>query len=126
VAGLIFGSGYMLLKQPLIALFTRSPEVVEVLGIAIFVLLALFQPVNGVVFASDGFLIGAHDTRYLMWAMLIGALGIFVPITWISLHRDLGLIGVWAGLTLLMAWRFGTNLFRFFSRRWQATFPGRS
>jgi len=123
VAGLIFGLGYILLKQPLIALFTRSPEVVEVLGIAIFVLLALFQPVNGVVFTSDGFLIGAHDTRYLMWAMLIGALGIFVPITWISLRYDLGLLGVWAGLSLLMAWRFGTNLFRFFSRRWEAVFP---
>lgn len=125
-AGLIFGSGYLLLKQPLIALFTRSPEVVELLGVAIFVLLALFQPVNGVVFASDGFLIGAHDTRFLMRAMLIGALGIFVPIAWISLQWDLGLLGVWCGLTLLMVWRLGTNLYRFTSKRWQAAFPGRS
>lgn len=122
-AGLIFGLGYIMLKQPLIALFTRSPEVVEVLGVAIFVLLALFQPVNGVVFASDGFLIGTHDTRYLMWAMLIGALGIFVPIAWISLRWDLGLLGVWSGLTLLMVWRLGSNLFRFYSRRWEAAFP---
>jgi len=123
VAGLIFGSGYILFNQPLIALFTRSPEVVEVLGIAIFILLALFQPVNGVVFASDGFLIGTHDTRYLMWAMLVGALGIFVPIAWISLRWDLGLLGVWSGLTLLMVWRLGTNLSRFYSRRWEAAFP---
>jgi len=125
VAGLIFGLGYILFKQPLIALFTRSPEVVEVLGIAIFILLALFQPVNGVVFASDGFLIGAHDTRYLMWAMLIGALGIFVPISWISLHWQLGLVGVWTGLSLLMAWRLATNLLRFRSKRWVTTFPVR-
>jgi len=60
---------------------------------------------------------------YLALAMLIGALGIFVPIAWISLRWDLGLLGVWTGLTLLMAWRFGTNLFRFFSRRWEAVFP---
>jgi len=126
MAGLIFGFGYILLKQPLIALFTRSPAVVEVLGIAIFVLLALFQPVNGVVFASDGFLIGTHDTRYLMWAMLVGALGIFVPITWISLQWHLGLLGVWTGLSLLMAWRLVTNLLRFFSRRWVLAFPGKS
>ena len=116
----------MLLKQPLIVLFTRSPEVVEVLGIAIFVLLALFQPVNGVVFASDGFLIGAHDTRYLMWAMLIGALGFFVPISWISLKWDLGLPGVWTGLSLLMAWRLATNSLRFFRKRWVLAFPGKN
>jgi putative MATE family efflux protein len=126
VAGLIFGLGYIVLKQPLIALFTRSAEVVEVLGIAIFILLGLFQPVNGVVFASDGFLIGAHDTRYLMWAMLIGALGIFVPLAWISLQWDLGLLGVWTGLSVLMAWRLVTNLLRFRSKRWATTFPGKS
>ncbi len=126
VTGLTFGFGYILLKQPLIALFTPSPEVVEVLSVATFILLALFQPVNGVVFASDGFLIGAHDTRYLMQAMLIGALGIFVPISWISLQWNLGLPGVWTGLSLLMTWRLVTNLFRFLSRRWVLAFPGKS
>ncbi len=122
-AGLIFGLGYLLLKQPLIALFTRSPEVVEVLGVAIFLLLALFQPLNGIVFTADGFLIGAHDTRFLMRAMLVGALGIFIPVAWISLKWELGLLGVWTGLSLLMAFRLATNLFRFFSRRWEAAFP---
>jgi len=125
VAGLIFGFGYIVLKQPLIALFTKNPEVTGLLGVSIFLLLALFQPANGIVFASDGFLIGAHDTRYLMWAMLIAALGIFVPISWISLRWDLGLVGVWTGLCSLMAWRLGTNLFRFFSRRWVLAFPGK-
>jgi putative MATE family efflux protein len=124
VAGLIFGGAYIALKEPLIALFTRSPEVVATLGVAIFVLLAVFQPVNGLVFASDGFLLGAHDTRYLMWAMLAGALGIFIPMTWLSLHFHWGLIGVWTGLSLLMAWRLATNLYRFFSRRWISLFPG--
>ncbi|MGH7766174.1 MAG: MATE family efflux transporter, partial [Candidatus Binatia bacterium] len=107
----------------LISFFTNSPEVVVTLGVAIFVLLALFQPVNGVVFASDGFLLGVHDTRYLMWAMLAGALGIFVPIAWMSLHFGWGLLGVWIGLSLLMAWRLATNLYRFFSRRWTTALP---
>jgi putative MATE family efflux protein len=122
-AGLVFGAAYFLLKPSLIAIFTRSPEVVETLGVAIFVLLALFQPVNGVVFASDGFLLGVHDTRYLMWAMLAGALGIFVPIAWLSLHFEWGLAGVWIGLSLLMAWRLVTNLYRFHSKRWAWLFP---
>jgi putative MATE family efflux protein len=124
-AGLIFGCAYMLLKPALIGIFTRSPEVIATLGVAIFVLLALFQPVNGVVFASDGFLLGVHDTRYLMWAMLAGALGIFVPIAWLSLHFQWGLLGVWIGLSLLMAWRLATNLYRFFSKRWISGFPAK-
>jgi Na+-driven multidrug efflux pump len=58
-----------------------------------------------------------------MWAMLIGALGIFVPIAWLSLHFGWGLLGVWIGLSLLMVWRLTTNLFRFFGKRWAAAFP---
>lgn len=123
IAGLFFAAGYLLAKQPLITLFTGSPEIAGVLGGGIFFFLALSQPLNGIVFVLDGFLIGAHDTRFLMWAMLIGALGIFVPISWISLQWDLGLVGVWSGLTLLMAWRLATNLFRFFGLGWQAGFP---
>lgn len=123
-AGLIFCAAYLLLKEPLISMFTRSPEVVGTLGVAIFVLLAAFQPVNGLVFASDGFLLGVHDTRYLMWAMLAGALGIFVPIAWLSLQFEWGLPGVWIGLSLLMAWRLATNVYRFFRKRWISVFPG--
>ncbi len=123
IAGLFFTAGYLLAKQPLITLFTSSPEIAGILGGGIFLFLALSQPLNGVVFVLDGFLIGAHDTRFLMRAMLIGALGIFVPVAWISLRWELGLLGVWSGLTLLMLWRLATNLFRFFSPAWRAGFP---
>jgi putative MATE family efflux protein len=125
IAGLLFGLGYLLWRSSWIALFTNSPEVAEILTPTIFLLLALFQPINGVVFASDGFLLGAHDTRYLMWAMLIGAFGIFLTLSWLSLQWELGLTGVWIGLSLLMAWRLATNLLRFRSKRWAATFPGK-
>lgn len=125
-AGLIFALGFLWTKDPLIALFTKSPEVIWNLSGGIFLLLALTQPLNGIVYVLDGILIGAHDTRYLMWAMLIGALGLFVPIAWISLHWEFGLIGVWTGLSLLMAWRLATNLLRFFSQRWAGAFQARS
>ncbi len=125
-AGIFFAVGYLWMEQSLIALFTKSPELMRILSGGIFLVLALSQPLNGIVFVLDGFLIGAHDTRYLMRAMLIGALGIFIPISWISLHWDLGLLCVWSGLSLLMAWRLSTNLSRFFSKQWVAAFPGTS
>lgn len=120
--GLVFGAAYFVFQGPLIAFFTRSAEVETTLAGVIFVLLAVFQPVNGAVFASDGFLLGVNDTAYLMRAMLIGALGIFVPIAWLSLHEGWGLLGIWSGLSLLMMWRLTTNLLRFFSQRWAARF----
>ncbi|HWH79138.1 MAG TPA: hypothetical protein VNT76_17270, partial [Candidatus Binatus sp.] len=81
-------------------------------------LVCFFQPLNGVVFVLDGLLIGARDTRYLMWAMLAGALAVFVPISWSALHFGWGLIGIVGGLSALMAWRCATNLLRFLNRRW--------
>lgn len=118
LAGLLFASVFLGAKTPLIDLFTKSPEVALILGGGIFVLLAITQPVNGIVFVLDGFLIGAHDTRFLMKAMLIGAVGMFVPIGWASLHWNLGLPGVWTGLGLLMFFRVATNLYRFLGMRW--------
>ena len=56
------------------------------------------QPANGAVFALDGILIGAGDTRYLMWAMLFSTFGVFIPITLASLAFDWGIVGVWFGL----------------------------
>ena len=48
------------------------------------------QPANGAVFALDGILIGAGDTRFLMYGMLAASLGVFVPIALLSLALDSG------------------------------------
>ena len=59
--------------------FTGDSDVID-RAQEIWPLFALMQPVNGAVFALDGILIGAGDTRFLMWGMLAAALGAFVPI----------------------------------------------
>jgi Na+-driven multidrug efflux pump len=76
------------------------------------------QPVNGAVFALDGILIGAGDTRFLMYGMLAASVGVFIPIALLSLALDLGIVGVWAGLVGLIAVRLATCAWRFSSRRW--------
>jgi Na+-driven multidrug efflux pump len=58
--------------------------------------------------------------------MLVGALGIFVPIAWLSLRQGWGLRGIWIGLSLLMAWRLATNIFRFLSKGWAPLFSGQT
>ena len=120
VAGLMFGVAFLGAQDAIVSFFTNSADVKLLLGSGVILLVALFQPLNGIVFVLDGFLIGAHDTRFLMWAMLIGALGIFVPISWMSLEWGWGLMGIWAGVGALMSWRLITLLYRFVSRRWSA------
>jgi putative MATE family efflux protein len=76
------------------------------------------QPVAGVVFALDGVFIGAGDVKYLRNATVACALGGFLPAVWLALWLDLGLAGVWAGLTLFVVLRLVALLWRLRDDRW--------
>jgi putative MATE family efflux protein len=120
VAGLMFGIVFLGAQDVIVTFFTNSTEVKLLLAAGVILLVGVFQPLNGIVFVLDGLLIGARDTRFLMWAMVIGALGIFVPISWMSLQSGWGLTGIWIGVGALMSWRLVTLLYRFVSRSWSA------
>jgi MATE family multidrug resistance protein len=117
-AGLVFTLVFLAAQKAIIGFFTSSPEVIFHLTGGILALVALLQPFNGAVFVLDGFLIGARDTRYLMWAMLAGGLAISVPVSWLSLRYGWGLTGIVSGIGALMLWRFATNLYRFVDKSW--------
>jgi Na+-driven multidrug efflux pump len=78
------------------------------------------QPLAGIAFALDGILIGAGDTRFLMWSMLFSAVCVYVPIALASLHYGWGIVGVWWGILALVAVRVATTGARFLGRRWAA------
>jgi putative MATE family efflux protein len=87
-----------------------DPQVAALISSALLVL-ALLQPLSGVVFALDGILIGAGDTRWLAWAQ-VAVLVAFLPAAWLVLARDLGIDGLWWALgwflflrTVLVVWR---------------------
>ena len=123
VAGCLFAGMFLSAEAWIVQIFTSSSDVKRIFSGEIFLLVALFQPLNGIVFVLDGFLIGAHDTQFLMWAMLVGALGIFVPLSWLSLQWGWGLPGVWVGVSALMTWRLLTNFGRFVGKGWSAAVP---
>ncbi len=116
-AGALFGLVMLALIDVLPRVFTSDPGVIE-RAQEIWLLFALMQPANGAVFALDGILIGAGDTRFLMFGMLAAALGVFVPVALLSLALDWGIVGVWAGLVGLIAVRLATCAWRFSTRRW--------
>ena len=86
----------------------------------IWPLFALMMPFNGAVFALDGILIGAGDTRFLMWGMLAAA-AVYIPIVLLTLHNGWGITGVWWGLVALIAVRLVTCGVRFAGSRWALT-----
>ena len=100
-------------------LFTDDPAVVAQAH-EMWPLFALMMPLNGAVFALDGILIGAGDTRFLMWGMLAAA-AVYVPVALLALEEDWGIVGVWCGLAALIAVRLATCGARFAGRRWALT-----
>jgi len=82
---------------------------------------AAMQPLAGIVFALDGVLIGAGDVRYMRNLTLVATLGGFLPAIWLAYLLDLGLGGIWAGLTLFIVIRLVALLGRMRTGRWAVT-----
>jgi MATE family, multidrug efflux pump len=116
LVGLCFAVVLAPLSHWLPRAFTGDPAVLTQAA-KLWPLFALMQPLAGAVFALDGILIGAADTRYLMWSML-AASAIFVPIAVLALALGWGILGVWAGLDVLIAARLALLGVRFAGRRW--------
>jgi len=114
--GLAFAVVLLPLEDALPRAFTGDHAVLAQAA-KLWPLFALMQPLAGAVFALDGILIGASDTSYLMWSML-AASAIFVAIASLSLALGWGIVGVWAGLDVLIAARLALLGARFAGRRW--------
>ncbi|QLQ39872.1 MATE family efflux transporter [Micromonospora robiginosa] len=97
--------------------FSSDPSVRDQAMVAWPWLVAL-QPIGGVVFALDGVLIGAGDVRYLRNLTIVAAFGGFLPAIWLAYGLDLGLGGIWAGLTLFVVLRLVALLLRLRSGAW--------
>ncbi len=88
VVGAGFAAVLLALADVIPHAFTGDDAVVE-RAHQIWWLFALLMPLNAVVFALDGILIGAGDTRFLMWGMLAAA-ALYVPVALLSLAPGLG------------------------------------
>jgi len=119
MVGLVLGLAVLAL-DPLLALaFTRDAAVRGQLR-PVLLMVALMQPLGGLVFVLDGILIGAGDVRYLALAMA-GATLCFVPCALVVLATGAGLIALWSALFVFMFARlFGMGR-RFQANQWLVT-----
>ncbi|WP_030383944.1 MATE family efflux transporter [Streptomyces sp. NRRL S-241] len=114
--GVVLGLLVVLARPVFIPLFTSDPAVEAALLPALLVV-ALSQPVSGIVFVLDGVLMGAGDGRYLARAMLL-TLAAFAPAALLVPALGGGLTALWWAMTLMMVVRLVTLRLRAGSGRW--------
>ncbi|RMH76195.1 MAG: MATE family efflux transporter [Actinomyces sp.] len=114
LAGVVAASSWLLPH-----VFTDDAAVA---ALAVFLLwhTAGAQPVNGVVFALDGILIGAGDLRFLAWAM-VGAGAVLAAGATLVVTAGLGIGWLWACLEAWMLTRLVTLWWRFRGDAWLVT-----
>ncbi len=103
VFGVLAGVAIVAARRPIAELFSTDPDVVSAWAF-ILVFVAVQQPVNSVVFALDGILIGAGDLTYLAQTMVMATL-IFAALAITVLLTGAGLGWLWAALGVFMVMR---------------------
>ncbi|TWV32506.1 MATE family efflux transporter [Streptomyces misionensis] len=117
--GVVLGLLVVATRPLFLPLFTGD-AVVKDAALPALLMVALSQPICGIVFVLDGVLMGAGDGPYLAWAMLL-TLAVFVPVALLVPALGGGLTALWAAMTLMMTTRMATLWWRSRSGRWIVT-----
>lgn len=117
--GVVLGLLVIAARPLFLPLFT-SDSVVKHTALPALIMVALSQPICGVVFVLDGVLMGAGDGPYLAWAMLV-TLAAFAPAALLVPAFGGGLTALWGAMTLMMTVRMLTLWLRARSGRWIVT-----
>jgi putative MATE family efflux protein len=119
VAGILLGALTMIARPLFIPLFTND-QVVRNMLLPALLIVALSQPIAGIVFVLDGVLMGAGDGNYLAGAML-ATLAVFAPVALLVPALGGGLTALWWAMGLMMTVRMLTLWLRTRSGRWLVT-----
>ena len=114
--GIVIAIALMALRGVIPEAFTSDARVLDSAR-ALWPMLALMQPFGAAVFALDGILLGAGETSFLAWSMLLSS-AVYVGFALLALSLHWGVVGVWAGFNVLMLVRLITCGRRFQSGRW--------
>ena len=109
---------FIVLRYPIIQLFSDEPEVI-MLGANVLLLLAASTHFQTSQIVLNGCLRGAGDTRFVAIASLISIAIVRPALTWILCFPvGLGLYGAWLSLFFDHAFRFVSAFIRFNNNKW--------
>lgn len=113
--------GYFLIDT----IFSDDPEVI-LLGSRLLIIAAVFSSFDSINIVVMGALRGAGDTRWMMWAMAIGAYGLFMPVLFViaylfqdSENSALASMICWVAAATYIIGMAGAMYWRFASERWR-------
>src|SRR5579859_5771787 len=119
VYGIFFGAFILAVRPLLPGLFAAAPPVSRLL-LTVLLVVAVQQPVAGVVFVLDGVLIGAGDQDYLALAGLATVVVFGVAAALVhALHG--GLVALWLAYSVWLVARFVTLTLRARTSAWLVT-----
>ncbi|WP_328670230.1 MATE family efflux transporter [Streptomyces sp. NBC_00328] len=119
VTGLVLGLLLIAARPLFLPLFSGDSGVRDA-ALPALVMVAVSQPICGIVFVLDGVLMGAGDGPYLARAMLL-TLAVFTPAALLVPVLGGGLTALWGTMTLMMTMRMLTLWLRSRSGRWIVT-----
>ncbi|MBJ7902051.1 MATE family efflux transporter [Streptomyces sp. DSM 110735] len=118
-SGVVLGVLVVVARPLFLPLFTGDPVVRDV-ALPALLMVALSEPICGIVFVLDGVLMGAGDGPYLAWAM-VATLAVFTPVALLVPVVGGGLTALWGAMTLMMTVRLLTLWLRARSGKWIVT-----
>ncbi len=105
--------------EQLMHLFSDDPDVIW-LGRRLLILAAIFAGFDAISIVLMGALRGAGDTRWVMWALFIGAWVVNLPLALFFAHwLDYGALGAWYGATTYVIVLSGAFAWRFHRGAWR-------
>ena len=116
VVAIFFGVLIAVFREQIAGLFTTDAAVVSLTAM-VLLHVAGQQPINGVVFALDGVLIGAGDLWFLAKGMIVAFL-CFGVCAWVVLATDAGLGWLWGALWVFMIVRLVPLVIRWRNGHW--------
>ena len=117
--GVLFGAVILVARPFLPSIFATAPAVTRLL-LAVLLIVAVQQPVAGVVFVLDGVLIGAGDQDYLALAGIATAAVFGIAAFWV-VARGGGLVALWLAYSVWLVARFATLTLRARGSAWLVT-----
>lgn len=104
---------------PALAKFFTDDVEIQTLVVSVLRIIALFQPFLSITNVISSALQGAGDTKFPMYATLIGVWGVRVAFGYIfAIIFNLGLIGIWLAYSLDITLRGILLMYRFLKEKW--------
>lgn len=114
-----FGLIFWLFPKPLIHIFQDDPEVVRI-GTQLLIIASFFQIFDAMLMTASGSLNGTGDTKFTMYASILGSWFILVPLAYLlGITLGYGVQGVWIASLVEITVISILLHFRFVSPKWE-------